>query len=118
MFKVVHRKTFALPTESDIVRPDLSFSIKEIQQKFTLQHLILNNRNVQDNYLLSPNSDDFDSPSVETPQNYDLADAFSDTHRVYNARKSFVDGIRNNKKNVDTPVKVSEPQVDKTLKNE
>lgn len=97
MFKTVHRKTFELPTESPIVRPDLSFSIKEIQQKFTMHQLVVENEKVQSNYLLSPDSDEFDSTPAEVPQNYDLVNAYADSNRLRSARMDLLDVVRNGK---------------------
>lgn len=97
MFNTVHRKTFELPTESPIVRPDLSFSIKEIQQKFTMHQLVVENEKVQNNYLLSSDSDEFDSAPAEVPQNYDLVNAYADSNRLRAARLAMLDVVRNGK---------------------
>ena len=105
MFNTVHSQTFDVPTQSDVVRPDLSFTLKEIQQKFTLHQIIANGNDTTKNYLLSPDSNEFDSPSVNLRQNYDLVDAYADSNRIYHARRDFVNSIRIPKKRtIDTDV--------------
>lgn len=90
MFNTVHSQKFEVPTQSDVVRPDLSFTIKEIQQRFTLHQIIANGKDSNKNYLLSSDSNEFDSPAVNLPQNYDLVNAYADSNRVYNARMHFI----------------------------
>lgn len=76
-------------SEESNVRPDLSFTIQEIKQKFTLQQILINSKDVENNYLLDASSNDFDCPPVEVRQNYDLVDAYADSNRLYSARLAF-----------------------------
>ena len=83
-----------LPEDNPAVLPDLSFTVQEICNKFTLQRVILESKNAEANYLLDSRSNDFDSAPANIPQGYDLADARADALRVTNARLAYINSLR------------------------
>lgn len=87
-----------LPEDNPAVLPDLSFTVQEICNKFTLQRVILESKNAEVNYLLDSSSNDFDSVPTNVPQGYDLVDARADALRVTNARLAYIDKLRRSKK--------------------
>ena len=82
-----------------IVRPELSFTIKEIAQRFTLQNIIAEGQRSNPIYNGDSTDVDFDQPSVNVPPMYDLVDARDDTMRVLQARQAVFEAMRN-KQNV------------------
>ena len=86
-----------LPEDNPAVLPDLSFTVQEICNKFTLQRVILDSKNAEANYLLDSRSNDFDSVPANVPQGYDLVDARADALRVTNARLAYIDELRRSK---------------------
>lgn len=91
-----------LPEDNPAVLPDLSFTVQEICNKFTLQRVILESKNAEANYLLDSRSNDFDSAPANIPQGYDLADARADALRVTNARLAYINSLRRSKESVKT----------------
>lgn len=81
-------------TVRPVVRPDLSFTVKEIAKRFTLQNIILQSQNSNPLYNGDANDNDFDQPAVNVPQMYDLVDARADTMRVLGARKAVSDALK------------------------
>lgn len=75
-------------TVRPVVRPDLSFTVKEIAKRFTLQNIIIQSQNSKPLYNGDATDNDFDQPAVNVPQMYDLVDARADTMRVLEARKA------------------------------
>ena len=90
-----------LPEDNPAVLPDLSFTVQEICNKFTLQRVILESKNAEANYLLDSRSNDFDSAPSNVPQGYDLVDARADALRVTNARLAYIDELRRSKKSAE-----------------
>lgn len=86
-------------TVRPVVRPDLSFTVKEIAKRFTLQNIIMQSHNSNPLYNGDATDNDFDQPAVNVPQMYDLVDARADTMRVLEARKAVSEAMQN-KKNV------------------
>ncbi|WGL31393.1 hypothetical protein [Dipodfec virus UOA04_Rod_1017] len=73
----------------DMAIPELTYSIKELREKFALETEVLNARlRKPGQYFINSNmSDDeaFDSVSPEIPRDYDLVDADSDREAYRNA---------------------------------
>lgn len=84
-------------TVRPIVRPDLSFTIKEISKRFTLHNIIDASHRSNPIYNGDSNDVDFDQPSVNVPPMYDLVDARNDTMRVVNARNQVVEAMKKKK---------------------
>lgn len=89
-----------LPEDNPAVLPDLSFTVQEICNKFTLQRVILESKNAEANYLLDSRSNDFDSAPANISQGYDLVDARADALRVTNARLAYINHLRRSKESV------------------
>lgn len=86
-----------LPENNPAVLPDLSFTVQEIVNKFTLQRVILESQNASPNYLLSSGSNEFDSAPTNIPQGYDLVNARADALRATTARLDYIRALRSAK---------------------
>lgn len=81
-------------SENDCAVPDLTYSIKELREKFVLQTEILKSRiQKPGDYLIGEGAIDenneneaFDMPSVEMPRNNDLVDIHTMAASVSDAR--------------------------------
>lgn len=79
-------------SENDSAVPDLTYSIKELREKFVLQTEVLKSQMQKPgDYLIreideNNENEAFDMPSVEVPRNNDLVDMHAIAHSVSDAR--------------------------------
>lgn len=79
-------------SENDCAVPDLTYSIKELREKFVLQTEVLKSQMQKPgDYLIreideNNENEAFDIPSVEVPRNNDLVDMHAIAHSVSDAR--------------------------------
>lgn len=78
-------------SDEDFAIPDLTYSIQELRQKFTLESELLQGKLKRPAQYLFNNIDEnnedeaFDSPSVDLPRDFDLVDADAAKTDIRNA---------------------------------
>ena len=86
--------------------PDLTFTIKELTQRFQVDQLLLYNKQAQAMFDIKDDKNlsdsDFDRPSVNLPKNFDLVDSYNASKKFVEVRTAFKKSIKDlNKRKAD-----------------
>ena len=92
--------TFSKGEEKSLTRPEMSFTIKEIKERFTLHQLVRDGINANPQYMLDATSDEFDAPAINVTETYDILDARDSALRAQRARMDILNFQRARKASV------------------
>lgn len=85
--------------------PDLTFTIKELSQRFQINQLLLYNKQAQAMFDIKDGAkitdDDFDRPSINLPKNFDLVDSYNATKKFVAVKEKFRKQMQEVKKQRD-----------------
>ena len=107
----VYRKTkykkndqsFSAGEGKSLTRPEMSFTLKEIKERFTLHQLLRDGQNANPQYMLDATDNDFEAPAVNVTENYDILDARDSALRSQRARMDYLSAKRNSKTSDTAP---------------